>query len=221
MVTLQVVLDNDLPVRRDLVVVPAAEDEPARVVPVHDHRGVAEVLGQRGTGAGDVDEHPAVPLLDARRHQPELGTIDPVLGVLSEARRRPAVSAQPVDPVVVRAADGPPRPRGARSEQLVTAVPADVEPAPQRAVAVPDQQHRRAPGAEPPLFAGRPPTSSARPTQTQPPSKKCARSHSKTSCDPYATPGNVRAARSSRVTAASNDPSTGARVIPAVCPDGR
>jgi hypothetical protein len=65
------------------------------------------------------------------------------------------------------------------------------------------------------------PTSSARPTQTQPPSKKCARSQPKTSCYPYATPGNVRAARSSRVTAANNDPSTGARVIPAVCPEGR
>ena len=64
-------------------------------------------------------------------------------------------------------------------------------------------------------------TSSARPTHSHEPSRKCRRSHSNTSGDAYAAPGSVRARSSGRVTGSRNEGSIGARVIPEVCPGAR
>ena len=58
------------------------------------------------------------------------------------------------------------------------------------------------------------PTPSARPAQTQAPSKKWVRSQPSTSSEKYAAPGNVRAAASGRVTGSSKAGSIGALTPP-------
>ena len=153
MVALVVVLEQHLPVRRHLVVVPGAQVQPlGRVRPDHVVEGAEVVLERhRGTAAqvaGCVHEQPAAPASQRQLHQPVRGRVE--RGVVPE----PGGGAQrPVDrvgPRVVRADQRPVRAAGAVREQLVAAVPAGVRERPRRRlrvrgrVRVPEQEHRDA-----------------------------------------------------------------------------
>ena len=85
---LVVVLDDQLPVRRQLVVVRGADDEALGLVTATRGLDAGEVLGDRRRVAASVHHDPAVPLLDGDRHEPVLGA-----GRTRRARRSAASTA--------------------------------------------------------------------------------------------------------------------------------
>jgi hypothetical protein len=123
-VALVVVLGDDLPVRRYLVVVAGARHELLGTVVLYQLPEVAYVLPERGSVAAGVREEPAVPLDDAERH--ERVTVSVEARELPEPRSACEGPVEPVRPRVVRAADellvGP----AARLEELMPAVAAHV-----------------------------------------------------------------------------------------------
>ncbi len=85
MVALVVVLDQDLPVGRHLVVAARARDElPGTVVPDHLPQVADVLLERRGVPAG-VGEEPPLPLGEPDRYQRVVGLVEP--GDVAEARR--------------------------------------------------------------------------------------------------------------------------------------
>ena len=138
-VALVVVLDDQLPVRRDLVRVRSADHQAPGFVPVDPLREVPHVLLERRRVGRGVHEHPAVPFGHADLGQRELAAVEP--GQLAERRRRAQGAVQPVDPGVVRAPDDPGLRAPTAGEQLVAAVAADVGEATEQAVVAPREQH--------------------------------------------------------------------------------
>ena len=140
-VALVVVLHDDLPVRRELVLVARPEHQGLRRVVVDREARVADPLGERLRVAARVEEEPAVPRLERHLHQREALSRDVEL----EARRRTQVALQAVDPGVVRAPDPALRAVLPHGEELVAAMPADVVERPERPVVTSHQQERLAP----------------------------------------------------------------------------
>ena len=73
MKALVVVLDDEFPVGRELVVVGVADNEVFQRVVAHDVFQLAQVLRERRSVAGDVHEHKPVPLFDARGLKTKVG----------------------------------------------------------------------------------------------------------------------------------------------------
>jgi hypothetical protein len=146
-VALVVVLDDDLPVREDVVRdAPGRAEVLERIVP-GPIRDAAELVGE-GPGRGQVDEDEAAPGLDGRRVEPEL--LLPEAVPLAQERRDPELAVEPVRPCVIRAPDGPPEPsvrggwlrrrRRVLEDQPGPAVTADVVEGAEVAVPAADDQ---------------------------------------------------------------------------------
>ncbi len=86
MEALVVVLDDELPVRLQLVRVRCADDQPLGLVIGDPFVEAGEEHRQRWRVAGRVDHHPAVPFLDGDGDQRVLRLVEPVRGI--EPRRR-------------------------------------------------------------------------------------------------------------------------------------
>ena len=152
-VTLLVVLDDDLPVRLELVGVRRDGDEVLRAVVGDDLLEAGGVLLEGAGLTARVDEHPAVPLHDVQLGQPELRLVE-VLEVAEAAGRVAQRAVELVVPAVVRADDRPLVDRHAARDQLVAAVAADVGERPQHAVLAAHQQHAARAGLDRGLRAG-------------------------------------------------------------------
>src|SRR5215203_7336177 len=119
-VALVVVLGQDLPVRRYLVVVAGSDDELlATVVPDQLLQVAGMLLERRGVAAG-VREDPTVPLHDAHRDEGALSLVETI--GLSEARRAPELPVKPVGPGVVGTTDELAAGLAADRQELVPAV---------------------------------------------------------------------------------------------------
>ncbi len=209
-VALVVVLEQHLPVRRHLVVVPGAQVQPLGRVRADDVVEGAEVRLERHRGAGGhvtegVHEQPAAPPPQRQLHQPVRGRVE--RGVLPEAGGGAQRPVERVGPRVVRADQRPVRAAGAVREQLVAAVPAGVRERPRRRR--PRSAQSSSTGTSPTVVARwRTPSarrSASRPTQVQEPANRFRRSHASTRGSVYAALGRVRAGpRGSRQRARSS-----------------
>ena len=146
-VALVVVLDDDLPVREDVVRdAPGRAEVLERIVP-GPLRDAAELVDE-GPGRGQVDENEAAPGMDGRRVEREL--LLPEAVALAQERRDPELAVEPVRPCVIRAPDGPPEPsvrggwlrrrRRVLQDQPGPAVTADVVEGAEVAVPAADDQ---------------------------------------------------------------------------------
>ena len=134
-----VVLDDQLPVRRQLVAMGGADDQALGLVRRHPFLDAGQERPERRSVAAGVDHHPPVPVLDGHRDQSVLRPVEPVGRV--EPGRRQQRAVQPVAPPVVRAVDRPVRARRPARRQFVGAVLAGVVEAAQLAVVAAHQQH--------------------------------------------------------------------------------
>ena len=138
-VALVVVLGQDLPVGRDLVVVLAAHHEPAQFVGGDQLVQTSQGVGQRPGSSGSINENQPVPLL--HREFDEAPGVGVEAGPVLEARGGAQVPFQAVGPRVVRADDDAGLRGGAAGQQLVPAVAAEVGERAQRAVVAADDEH--------------------------------------------------------------------------------
>ena len=138
MVALVEVFVHQLPVGGDLVGAGSPEAQPLGLVVGDQPLEVAQPVGERRSFACGVDENPAAPLFDPRRHQAVVIRI--AAGQLARARRNFQAAVELVGPAVVGAAQRAGVGAGARLEQLVAAVAADVEEAAQGAVIAAHEQ---------------------------------------------------------------------------------
>ena len=129
-VALVVVLGQDLPVGRRVVLVRAGDDQPAHLVRREQLVERAERVVERGGLARAVDEDQAVPLRDRQLDQAPLAGVE--AGPALEAGGRAQVPVQAVGPGVVRADDHALAGRRAARQQFVAAVPAGVREGVQR-----------------------------------------------------------------------------------------
>ena len=80
MEALLVVLDDELPVARQLVGVGGADDETLGPMACDVRLDAGEEAFDGRGIAPDVDQHPAVPLLDGDRHQAVVGAVEAAAG---------------------------------------------------------------------------------------------------------------------------------------------
>ncbi len=129
-VTLEVVLDGDLPVRGERILRPLAKDERVRV---DRRREPTERLLERRRGGVGVDEQERAPSLELERQQRQPGTLE---RLAVRPWRRPELPAEAVRPGVVRTLERLP-PTGA-GDDLRAPVPTHVQEGTQLAVGVAD-----------------------------------------------------------------------------------
>ena len=152
MVTLVVVLGQDLPVCRHLVGVAGRDDQFLAAVVPDARPKVAGMLLELGGVAAGVGEQPAVPLGHTHRDERALGPLEDVS--LAEARRTLELPVEPVGPGVVRAADELAAGLAAHRQKLVPAVEADVVEGAQSAVLAAHEEDRLPAQSDGALVAG-------------------------------------------------------------------
>ena len=131
---------QELPVGLDHVIHPRRLDHVAWR-PRADHLCEVSQMFVQGTRAGgNVDERPALPLVDADLRQPVIGHHE--LRPQSESRSGPKRTVLPVRPAVIRALDQNALRGRASGQQLVATVVADVEESTQRPCLISCQQDR-------------------------------------------------------------------------------
>src|SRR5215207_10300563 len=123
-VTLVVVLDDDLPVGRHVVFVPGAADKRLRTIRSDERVQRSDMVGEGWPVACRVDEDPVVPDGDRKLNEAELSTVDVSQPV--EARRSDERTAEGVVPRVIGTDERLPAGGGASRQNLVGPMPAGV-----------------------------------------------------------------------------------------------
>ena len=142
-VALEIVLDDDLPVRRRVVRHPPIEAEPRDIDANlgYELRERAERLGERWRLEIGVHEHHGSPGVDLDRAQAELARVE--VGLPIRSRRRPEAAVELVGPGVVGALQGS-LVAGPETDARAP-VTADVDESPQLIVVVADEDDRYLP----------------------------------------------------------------------------
>ena len=123
-VTLVEVLDDDLPIRFNLVLLPLTDGQPIGLVGCEHAGEVADLLIQGRRDSVEVDEEPAAPGVDGNRYQRVVALVEAEQA--GEARGGPQRAVEAIGPRVVRAADEPGIERITDGGQLVASVSTDV-----------------------------------------------------------------------------------------------